>query len=41
MGETGSCSGGQGLLSKSLIQFSADGVGLCSLSVAWPEAELW
>ena len=41
VGETGSCSGGQGLLSKSLIQFSADGVGLCSLSVAWPEAELW
>ena len=27
MGKTGSCSGGKAMLSKSLIQFSADGWG--------------
>ena len=32
---------GKAMLSKSLIQFSADGVELCSLPVVWPETKLW
>ena len=39
--ESGSCSEGQGMLSKYLIQFSVNGWGVCSLPVVWPEAKLW
>ena len=39
MGKTGSCSGGQGLARKALIQLSADRKGCApSLLVLWPEA---
>ena len=39
MDKTGSCSGGQGLASKALIQLSADRKGCApSLLVLWPEA---
>ena len=41
MGKSESCSGGKTMLSKSLIQFSVDGWGLCFLPVVWPEAKLW
>ena len=42
VGETGFCSDGQDMLSKSSIQFSTDGQGcLYSLPVVWPEAKLW
>ena len=41
MGNLGLALMGGAMLSKSLTQFSVEGLGLCSLSVVWPKAKLW